>query len=163
MKWPASSSARAVFSCSLDRSLVALIRSSVFRRSLAKAGGVPPEYLSAAAGSITLLASIMVMANWGAAYDAIVMGGHRIDLTRTFNIATISGEAVAIITLLHMGYGLFAMASVMAASELVNLACCYFASRRILPANPRRPALLHTRLISRVIALRLQLPTGRRA
>jgi len=117
----------------LGISLVALIPMGIFSQQLAKAGGVPPDFLPAAAHSIRLLAAIMVMANWGAAYDAIVMGGHRIDLVRTFNMITLTGEAVAIITLLHFGNGLFAMACVMAASELVNLACCFVASRRILP------------------------------
>jgi len=117
----------------LGISLIVLIPMGLFSRELARAGGVPPEFLTAAAHSIRLLAAIMVMANWGAAYDAIVMGGHRIDLVRTFNMITLTAEAISIITLLHYGYGLFGMACVMAGSELVNLACCFFASRRVLP------------------------------
>jgi O-antigen/teichoic acid export membrane protein len=75
----------------------------------------------------------MAISNFGAAFEAIVMGGHRIDLTRTFNMFTTAGEAVAVVALLSMGYGLFAMAAVMAVSELVNLGCCYVASRRVVP------------------------------
>ena len=61
------------------------------------------------------------------------MGAHRIDLTRTFNIATTAAEAVAIIIMLHFGRGLFAMAVIMAISELVYVSGCFVASRRIMP------------------------------
>ena len=114
-------------------SLVGLVPLAVFSQSLARASGVPPQFLAAAAGSITLLAVIMTLANFGAAYEAIVMGGHRIDLTRKFNIVTSSAEAIAIIALLHYGYGLYAMAATMALSELAFVLCCFFASRRIVP------------------------------
>jgi O-antigen/teichoic acid export membrane protein len=114
-------------------SVIGLVPIAIYSQKLARASGVPAELLSAAAGAITLLAIIMVIANFGSAFEAIVMGAHRIDLTRTFNIVTTVGEAVAIIALLHAGRGLFAMASTMAASELVYVLCCYAASRRVLP------------------------------
>jgi O-antigen/teichoic acid export membrane protein len=117
----------------LALSVAGLIPIAIYSQKLAEASGVPPEFLRSAAGSITLLASIMVMANFGAAFEAIVMGAHRIDLTRTFNIVTTVGEAVAIIALLHFGRGLFAMAVTMAVSELVYVSCCLVASRRIVP------------------------------
>jgi O-antigen/teichoic acid export membrane protein len=75
----------------------------------------------------------MVVANAGAAYEAVVLGGHRIDLTRKFGMISTILEAVAIVALLHFGFGLFAMAAVMAASELAYVACNYFMSRRVLP------------------------------
>jgi hypothetical protein len=37
------------------------------------------------------------------------MGGHRIDLARNFATVFTVAEAVAIVILLHFGYGLFAM------------------------------------------------------
>jgi O-antigen/teichoic acid export membrane protein len=117
----------------LGLSLVGLIPIAIYSQKLAQASGVPGEFLGAAAGAITLLALIMVMANFGAAFEAIVMGAHRIDLTRTFNVVTTVAEAAVIITLLHFGRGLFAMAVTMAASELVYVFCCFVASRRILP------------------------------
>jgi O-antigen/teichoic acid export membrane protein len=61
------------------------------------------------------------------------MGGHRIDLVRTFSTIFTIAEAIAIVILLHYGYGLFAMASVMAISELCYVGCCYFASRKVVP------------------------------
>jgi O-antigen/teichoic acid export membrane protein len=114
-------------------SIVGLIPLAIYSHSLAKLGGVPSEFLAAAAGSITLLAVILAIANFGAAFEAIVMGGHRIDLTRTFNIITTTGEAIAIILLLHFGRGLFAMAATVAVSELAFVICCYFAARRVVP------------------------------
>jgi O-antigen/teichoic acid export membrane protein len=117
----------------LALSVAGLIPIAIYSQRLAQASGVPAEFLISAAGSITLLAVIMVMANFGAAFEAIVMGAHRIDLTRTFNIVTTIGEAVAIIALLHFGRGLFAMAITMAASELIYISCCFVASRRIVP------------------------------
>jgi O-antigen/teichoic acid export membrane protein len=117
----------------LALSVAGLIPIAIYSQKLARASGVPPEFLISAAGSITLLAVIMVMANFGASFEAIVMGAHRIDLTRTFNIVTTIGEAVAIIALLHFGRGLFSMAITMAASELIYISCCFVASRRIVP------------------------------
>jgi O-antigen/teichoic acid export membrane protein len=80
-----------------------------------------------------MLAVIMMTANVGSAYEAIVMGAHRIDLPRKFTTIFTVAEAVAIIILLYMGFGLFAMATVMGISELGLIACCYFAARRIVP------------------------------
>jgi O-antigen/teichoic acid export membrane protein len=114
-------------------SLAGLIPLGFYSQSLARAGGVPPAFLHAAAGSITLLAVIMVLANFGSVFEASVSGAHRIDLTRKFTVLTTTGEAVAIITLLHFGYGLFAMAATMAVSELLYVVCCFWASRRIIP------------------------------
>jgi O-antigen/teichoic acid export membrane protein len=114
-------------------SVAGLIPVAIYAQKLARASGVPEQFLSSAAGAITLLALIMVMANFGSAFEAIVMGAHRIDLTRKFNIVTTTAEAVAIITLLHFGRGLFAMAVTMAISELVYVFCCFVASRRTLP------------------------------
>ena len=94
---------------------------------------MPPEFLHAAAKSTSVLALIMVLSNVGAVYEAIVMGGHRIDLARNFATFFTVAEAVAIVILLHFGYGLFAMASVMAASEVGFVLCCYVSSKKILP------------------------------
>lgn len=114
-------------------SLIGLIPLGLYSRSLARAGGVPPQFLGAAAGSITVLAIIMVLANFGSVFEASVSGAHRIDLTRKFTVLTTTAEAVVIISLLHFGYGLFAMAATMAVSELVYVACCFWAARRIIP------------------------------
>jgi O-antigen/teichoic acid export membrane protein len=114
-------------------SVVILIPVSWFAKSIARSGGVPPEFLASAAGSICLLAWIMMIANVGAAYEAVIMGGHRIDLVRKFGTVNTCCEAVAIIVVLRMGFGLFAMAAVMGVSELLYIVCCYIASHRVLP------------------------------
>jgi O-antigen/teichoic acid export membrane protein len=114
-------------------SIVGLIPAVIFSQSIARLAGVPPEFLKSAAGAIALLAVIMLLANVGAAFEAIVMGGHRIDLVRKFNTCFSVAEAGAIVTVLHLGYGLTAMAAVMGTSELLYLTSCYFVSRRIVP------------------------------
>ena len=116
-------------------SLVGLIPVAMYSHRLVRVSGVPPEFIAAAAGSITLLAMVITIANFGATFEAIVMGAHRIDLTRTFNIVTTTGEAAAILALLHFGYGLFAMAITMAVSEMIYVSCCFVASRSILPKS----------------------------
>ena len=58
---------------------------------------MPAEFLSAAASSISVLAVIYVVSNFGAAFEAIVMGGHRIDLTRKYSTVLNVCEAVVII------------------------------------------------------------------
>lgn len=117
----------------LALSIVGLIPIAIFSPRLAKGSGVPAEFLSPAASSIMILALILTVANFGAAYEAIVMGGHRIDFTKRMNIVTTFCEAVAIVIFLHFGYGLVAMAAVMGTSELVYIFACYLASKRIVP------------------------------
>jgi O-antigen/teichoic acid export membrane protein len=114
-------------------SVAVLIPMSLFSTVLARAAGVPPEFLHSAAQSISVLALIMVLSNVAGVYEAIVMGGHRIDLVRNFATFFIVAEAVAIVTVLHFGGGLFAMASVMAVSEIGLLTCCYVSSKKIVP------------------------------
>jgi O-antigen/teichoic acid export membrane protein len=114
-------------------SVAVLIPVAWFSTALARAAGVPPEFLHAAAKSTSVLALIMVLSNVGAVYEAIVMGGHRIDLARNLATFFTVAEAVAIVILLHFGYGLFAMASVMAASEVGFVLSCYVSSKKILP------------------------------
>jgi O-antigen/teichoic acid export membrane protein len=117
----------------LGLSIAGIIPIVFYSRELARLSGVPAEFLVASARSITVLAVIMLMSNVGAVYEAIVMGGHRIDLARKFTTSFTVAEALAIVVLLHYGYGLFAMACVMAGSELGFLLACYIASKRVVP------------------------------
>jgi O-antigen/teichoic acid export membrane protein len=75
----------------------------------------------------------MLMSNVGAAFEAIVMGGHRIDIARKFTTFFTVAEAVAIVILLHFGFGLFGMACTMGLSEVGFVVCCYFAARKVMP------------------------------
>ena len=114
-------------------SLMILIPVSFLAHAIAKSAGVPVEFLHAAAGSIALLAWILLVSNVGAVYEAVVLGGHRIDLARKFGTALTFAEAIAIVIFLHLGFGLVAMAGVMSVSELLYITCCYFASHRVFP------------------------------
>jgi O-antigen/teichoic acid export membrane protein len=114
-------------------SVLVLIPVSFFSKKIALAAGVPPEFLLPAAGSISLLAGIMAMANIGAPYEAIVMGGHRVDLVRRFGTVLTISEAVCIVVALRLGYGLFTMSAIMGASELLYITCCYIAARKVVP------------------------------
>jgi len=114
-------------------SVLVLIPVSFFSRKIALAAGIPPEFLLSASGSISLLALILAMANIGAPYEAIVMGGHRVDLVRRFGTILTIAEAVCIVIVLRLGYGLFAMSAIMGASELFYIACCYIAARGVVP------------------------------
>lgn len=115
-------------------SIIGLIPLAVFSDSLARLIGVPDHFLNSAAGAISVLALIMVLSNVGAVYEAIVMGGHRIDLTRKFITLFTILEAIAVVVCLYLGYGLLAMSVIMALSEVGYLLCCYIASQRLLPA-----------------------------
>lgn len=114
-------------------SSVGLIPICIFSRKLAEYAGVPADLLRSSAASISVLALIMLMSNVGAAFEAIVMGGHRIDLARKFTTFFTVAEAVVILILLHYGFGLFGMACTMGLSEVGFVVCCFFASRKVLP------------------------------
>jgi O-antigen/teichoic acid export membrane protein len=117
----------------LGISLVGLIPVAIFSRGLASAAGVPPEYLQSSARAISMLALVMVFSNMNAPYEAIITGGHRIDLVRRFGVGLCVLEAAGIIGVLHLGYGIFAMASVMAASGSIYTFTCYVVSHRVVP------------------------------
>ena len=119
---------------------IGLIPVALFSKKVAAASGVPSGFLSAAAASIAVLACIYVVSNFGAAFEAIVMGGHRIDLTRKYATVLTVCEALVIIVLLHFGYGLLAMTSVMGISELIYIFCCYKASHKVVPKMEISPA-----------------------
>ncbi len=114
-------------------SAIGLVPVAFCSRALARMSGVPAEFLPSAASSIAVLSSIYVVSNFGAAFEAIVMGGHRVDLTRKYATALTICEAVVIVLLLHFGYGLLAMTLVMGISELIYIYFCYRASHRIVP------------------------------
>lgn len=114
-------------------SVAGLIPIAFFSRRLAHMAGVPPEFLTSAAGAISMLAVVMMTSNVGAAFEATVMGVHRIDIARKFTTIFTIAEAVAIVILLHLGFGLFAMATAMGVSELAFIACCYVTVRKIAP------------------------------
>jgi O-antigen/teichoic acid export membrane protein len=114
-------------------SVTCLVPTAILSRTFAEMTGVPQQFLAATASSVTVLALTYAISNFGSAFEAIVMGGHRIDLVRKFNVILTTCEAAAIITLLHFGFGLLAMTMVMCASELILIFCCYQASRRVVP------------------------------
>src|SRR3984893_13087032 len=114
-------------------SVLGLIPISLLSRNLAEAAGVPPEFLSSAAQSISMLALNMVLSNFGAAFEAIIMGGHRIDIARKLTTIFTIAEAVGIILVLRLGFGLFAMAAVMGLSEVGFVGCCFVISKKIVP------------------------------
>ena len=119
--------------CLLVISVAGLIPFAFFSKKLATMAGVPQHFLSPAAASIAVLAAIYAITNFGAVYEAIVMGGHRVDLTRKLNTVFTFLEAVSIILVLRLGYGLLAMTVIMGISELAYIVCCFRASQRIVP------------------------------
>jgi O-antigen/teichoic acid export membrane protein len=114
-------------------SLAGLVPTAIFSRGIARAAGVPPEFLESSAQAISMLAVVMMFSNLGAAYEAIITGGHRIDLIQKFGMGLFALEAAGIIGVLHFGYGIFAMASVMAASGSIYAFSCYIVSHRVVP------------------------------
>jgi O-antigen/teichoic acid export membrane protein len=114
-------------------SVVGLVPVCFYSGTLARLAGVPTAFLKPTSNSISVLAIIMMLSNVGAVFEAILMGGHRIDVARRFGTGFIVAEAIAIVTLLHFGHGLFAMASVMGASEVGFVLCCFLASRKVMP------------------------------
>lgn len=101
--------------------------------TLARMAGVPPAFLTATTRSISMLALIMILSNVCAAFEAVLLGGHRIDVARRLSTTFVVAEAIAIVVVLHFEYGLFAMASIMGASEAGYVLCCYLASRKVVP------------------------------
>lgn len=114
-------------------SVAGLLPVCFYSGTLARLAGVPAAFLKPTSSSISVLAIIMMLSNVGAVFEAILMGGHRIDVARRFLTGFVVAEAIAIVTLLHFGHGLFAMASVMGASEVGYVLCCFLASRKVMP------------------------------
>ena len=117
----------------LGISAIAFVPVAIFATHLARLAGIPDRFISSSAGAIVVLGAIMLFSNFGSVYEAIVMGAHRIDVSRKFVSFFTVLEAVAIVIVLHFGYGLMALATIMAISELCYLGCCFVAARRIMP------------------------------
>jgi O-antigen/teichoic acid export membrane protein len=132
-------------------SISTLIPTSLFSNAIARASGVPVQFLHSAAWSISILALILAFSNAGAAYEAIVMGGHRIDLTRKFGTFLALAEASAMVAALKLGYGLVAMSAVMAVSEILFVGYCYLMSRQVLPQIQVRPKFIDRRVIKELV------------
>jgi O-antigen/teichoic acid export membrane protein len=114
----------------------------MFSPQIAKATGVPGAFLPAAADAVALLAITGTIANVGAAFEATLMGGHRIDLVRKFSTLLTICEAVAIVAALSAGLGLVSMAVIMGTSELLYVSACFVAARRVIPQIRIRPAFV---------------------
>lgn len=114
-------------------SALCLLPAALLSQTIAKLSGVPPGFVSAVSLSIAVLALTYAISNFGAAFEAIVMGGHRIDLTSKYDSILMLCEALAITALLRAGHGLLGMTIVMAVSELIYIALCYRASLRVVP------------------------------
>jgi O-antigen/teichoic acid export membrane protein len=132
-------------------SVIGLVPIELFSRQIAKAAGVPPGFLSATAGSISVLGIIITLSNVGAVYEAIVMGGHRIDIARKFTVLFTVAEAIAIVVVLHLGYGLLAMAWIMAVSEAGFVFSCYLAAKKVVPEIHLRAECLTRSLLHELI------------
>ena len=117
----------------LGLSLTGLIPVALLSHRLAEAAGVPPEFLSSASVAISVLAVIMVLSNVGSVYEAIVMGGHRVDLIGKSSVLITLAESTAIVVVLHFGNGLLAMAIVMAVSGLASVVVCFRLARKVMP------------------------------
>lgn len=117
----------------LALSVVCLVPVAFLSRMVARWVGIPPSYMHSAAEAIALLALTAIVFNVGSAYDAIICGAHRIDLARKFNTALSVLEAVGLILVLHLGFGIVAMAAVLTASCVIYISLCYYFSRSILP------------------------------
>jgi O-antigen/teichoic acid export membrane protein len=137
--------------CVLILSVLGLIPIGIFSQKIAKASGVPSQFLFSAAASITVLAFTYLISNFGAAFEAIVTGGHRLDLTRKFNSVLAVSEAIAIVTALHFGYGLLTMTLIMATSELIYIFFCYLASHAVVPQIRISIALFTRSMFSELI------------
>jgi O-antigen/teichoic acid export membrane protein len=114
-------------------SIVGLIPVALLAKNIARWTGVPPEFLDSTAGSISLLAVIMGMSNVSAAYEATVMGAHRIDLARKASTILSILEAMGILAVIYSGSGLMAMSCVMGVCELAYVSICCLMSRRVAP------------------------------
>jgi O-antigen/teichoic acid export membrane protein len=132
-------------------SCIGLIPVAVFSRYLAAISGVPAEFLRSTASSISMLALFMVFANWGAVYESIVMGGHRIDLIRKIGSLTTIAEAVAIVIALKCGFGLFVMTAIMTVSELCFIVTCIVYAKRVVPEIQVRFDFVTRRVLGELI------------
>jgi O-antigen/teichoic acid export membrane protein len=114
-------------------SVVVLVPLAIFAKSFAHAVGVPQVFLPAATKAIVFLAFTAIVTNVTQTYQSILMGAHRIDLREKINIALEPLTTVFTITLLYLGYGLFAMCAVFCAWQFVAGVLWYYFSRRVIP------------------------------
>lgn len=114
-------------------SLCGLIPAVLWANSAVAVAGVPAEYHSAAVSSVFILAAVMGLSNVCSVFEAILAGGHRIDLLRQFTAALSLIEAIGIILALHFGFGIAVMAAIMGGSEVCYVLLCAITARTVMP------------------------------
>jgi O-antigen/teichoic acid export membrane protein len=114
-------------------SIILLTPVCIFSRQIAAVSGIPVNFLISSSIAISMLAVMMVLSNSASAFEAIIMGGHRIDLTRKMGTLLCVLEAAFILLALRRGYGLAAMAGVMVLSQAIYVVFCYLMSKRVVP------------------------------
>jgi O-antigen/teichoic acid export membrane protein len=128
-----------------------LIPVAMFPRFLAHLAGIPSQYVSASATAITLLAIAYLIANSMAVFESAVLGAHRVDLMQYYNIAISALTFVFSVIVLRLGYGIVALALVMAIGEAVYAFCALLVAWRVIPQIALRPRYFKVSVIRELI------------
>src|SRR5487761_12156 len=129
-------------------SVAVLVPGSLLSRTVVHAVGVPKEFVTPTAHSLVLFALIIAFTSWGLAYQAIVMGAHRVDITGILSTVCAVCEAAGFVISLRLGGGLFGMSVVLAVSYVGQVLAYFVLSQRILPQVQVRAKYL-TRHVTR--------------
>ncbi|MBE7558937.1 oligosaccharide flippase family protein [bacterium] len=122
--------------------LVMLVPLAIFPEWVAAVMRVSPQFQSTFLSAVVLLAATMVWTNFGTVYGSIVMGVHRIDLTRAVDLVCTLLEACLNVVLLLSGYGVLGLVISYAVMEIARTALYYTLARRIIPAIIVSPRML---------------------
>ena len=103
---------------------------------------VSPHFRDTFLASVRLLAATMIFTNFGMVYGSIVMGVHRIDLTRIVDLFCTTLEAALNVILLLTGHGIVGLVISYAVMEVTRLTLYFALSRRIIPEIVVSPRML---------------------
>ena len=132
-------------------SAAVLVPVAVFPRFLAHLVGIPPQYMSASATAITLIAISYLLSSAMGVFESAVLGVHRVDLMQYFNVAFMILDLVFYVIVLRLGYGLAALALGMAIGEFGYASCGLLVARRVVPEISLRPKYLTTKVIRELV------------
>jgi O-antigen/teichoic acid export membrane protein len=124
----------------------------VFTEEILRFLNVPAEYFAAFSIAFRFLIIVIIISNSTAAYDAVIAGAHRLDVTKKIAIVWLLIESILVVALLLNGYKLLALALPYGVCEVGRVLSSVYFARRILPEVSLAPRYLSTGVVRDLVA-----------
>ncbi|HOC42262.1 MAG TPA: hypothetical protein PKJ99_04505 [Thermoanaerobaculales bacterium] len=124
----------------------------VFTEDILRFLNVPAEYSVTFSMAFRFLIIVIIISNIAAAYDAVIAGAHRLDVTKKIAIVWLIVESILVVALLLKGYRLWALALPYGVCEVGRVLSSVYFARKILPEVVLAPRYVSTGVLRELVA-----------